>query len=51
MYEFSTRLKNPHEFARVKTVERAREIKIANYCDGPRVQPGNKIGIYTTRGF
>lgn len=32
-------------------VEKARGIKIANYRDGPRVRPGNKIGIYTTRGF
>lgn len=37
--------------AGVKTAKRARGMKIANYRDGPRVRPGNKIGIYTTRGF
>lgn len=33
--------------APVKTAKRARGIKIANYRDGPRVRPGNKIEIYT----
>jgi len=43
--------KNPRESASVKTAKRTRGIKIANYRGGPRMQPDNKIGIYTTRGF
>ena len=41
--------RNPRESITVKIAKRAHGIKIARYRDGPRVRPGNKIGIYTTR--